>query len=77
MTEGRGALQVSFLEDGRLMIVEMEKAELVLSIVSEVSSIVYGQKKETANSHIFEYYNEAYLLDYFFSCGGFIYFKSK
>ena len=68
VTEGKGALQVGFLEDGRLMIVEMEKekVELVLSIISEVASIIYGQKKETANPHIFEYYNEAYSLDYFF-----------
>ena len=56
-----------FWEDGRLIIVEMEKEKIkiVLSIKTEVNRIISGEMKETATAHVFEYYNEAHSLDYF------------
>ena len=67
VTEGRSIFQAGFLEDGKLIIVEMEKdmLDFVLPIHKEVSRTVYGKMEETASAHIFEYYNEAYSLDYF------------
>ena len=67
VTEGRSIFQVGFLEDGKLIIVELEKGmlEVMLPLQKEISRTVYGKMEETASAHIFEYYNEAYPLDYF------------
>ena len=67
VTEGRGVLSADFLEDGRLLIVEMEKdtMEFILPIQKEVRRVVNGGMKEAAAAHVFEYYSQLNSSDYF------------
>ena len=67
ITEGRTPLQISFLADGRVVIVEAKKdmMEIFSPIHKEVTRIIDGHMEETASSHVFDYYNEAYSSSYF------------
>ena len=68
ITEGRDAMSVGFLEDGRIAILELEKGaiELILPIWRELNQIAGDEVKEFATAHIFEYYRQLNSLNYFF-----------